>query len=83
MGGLVLGIVGFEERFRCFRKKNAHNRVVTNLDNFCYRIFNRVGGKRWKKPDKLNTGWNGFGKFVGIVWELFGNCLELSNTDYQ
>jgi len=20
---------------------------------------------------------------VGIVWELFGNCLELSNTDYQ
>ena len=20
---------------------------------------------------------------MGIVWELFGNCLELSNTDYQ
>ena len=39
--------------------------------------------KRWKKPDKLNTGWNRFGNFVGIVWELFGNCLELSDTDYQ
>jgi hypothetical protein len=27
--------------------------------------------------------WNGFGNLVGIVWELFGNCLELSDTDYQ
>jgi len=26
-----------------FRKKDAHNRVVTNLDNFCDRIFNGVG----------------------------------------
>jgi len=26
-----------------FCKKTAHNRVVTNLDNFCDRIFNGVG----------------------------------------
>ena len=25
----------------------------------------------------------GFGTDLGIVWELFGNCLELSDTDYQ
>jgi hypothetical protein len=27
--------------------------------------------------------WNGFGTDLGIWWELFGNCLELSDTDYQ
>jgi hypothetical protein len=27
--------------------------------------------------------WDKFGNFVGISWELFGNCLELSFPDYQ
>jgi len=39
--------------------------------------------KRWKKLDKGRPIWNGFGTDLGIVWELFGNCLELSDTDYQ
>jgi hypothetical protein len=51
---------GFVEKTKWFRKKTAHNEVVTNLDKFCDRIF------------------NGFGKFVGISWELFGNCLGIS-----
>ena len=69
----VWGIWG---KVRGFRKKLVY---FFNL-KFC---MGDLGSKQWKKPDKLNTGWNGFGKFVGIVWELFGNCLELSDTDYQ
>jgi hypothetical protein len=32
---------------------------------------------------KKSRGRNKFGTFVGIVWELFGNCLVLSFPDYQ
>jgi|LakMenE01Jun11ns_1017448.scaffolds.fasta_scaffold8650160_1 hypothetical protein len=55
----------FLDLFLGFRKKDAH----FGFGEFCMRDF---GSKQWKKLDKLNTGWNGFGNFVGIVWELFG-----------
>ena len=38
-------------------------------------------GVRWVCCVGLEVG--GFGTDLGIVWELFGNCLELSDTDYQ
>ena len=46
-----------------FRKKNAQNDFVTNLDNFCDRIFNGVG-------TDLGTSWEMFGKCLGNVWNF-------------
>ena len=69
--GMVLRTVRYENGTKTVRYANEYQ-VIFAYGDFVGGVGTDLESKRWKKPDKLNTGWNGFGNCLGIVWELFG-----------